>query len=91
MTLSTKDAIRVMDKVGVEYVKCDHHVRGFVVIKGKRILPIYCSHGNKDMPEHVAHLFRKSMRLSTDEFHRLRSCTMSKSEYLGTIAGRLGL
>src|SRR5687767_7979602 len=58
MQLSTRDAIKVMDKLEVEYVDSTHHVRGWFVHEGRRVFPVYTSRGNKQLPGVVAHKFR---------------------------------
>ena len=79
-----------MKKLDVEVVKCKHHVRGYVCYEGKRILPLRCSFGNKDVPGPVPHRFRKSLKLTVREFEELRDCTLSRDDYL-VILHRLGL
>jgi hypothetical protein len=85
MQLSTKDARRVMTKLGVELVECKHHIRGFVLMNGRRLFPIHCSNGHKDMPKGVAHMFRKSLKLSMEEFARLCGCTLGFAEYVSIL------
>lgn len=82
MQLSTKEAVKLMRKLELELVECKHHLRGFVKIDGKRLFCVHCSFGCKDLPGTVPHRFRKSLRLSTDEFEVLRSCTMGPAQYV---------
>jgi hypothetical protein len=71
-----------MDKLKVEAVPCKHHRAGFLVVDDIRILKIHHSHGVGDMPPTVAHLFRKSLKLSVAEFQRLIGCTLSRESYI---------
>jgi hypothetical protein len=82
MQLSTKEAVKLMTKLGVELVECKHHVRGFIVYEGRRILPIHCSFGSKELPGHVPQLFRKSLKLTMAEFLVLKSCRIDRTAYL---------
>jgi hypothetical protein len=81
MQLSTREAQSIMVKLEVQLVKCKHHVRGFFCVNGKRLFPIHCSFGSKDMPGNVPNLFRKSLHLSLEEFDRFRNCNMSLAQY----------
>jgi len=82
MQLSTRDAEGVFAKLEMVEVRSTHHVRGYFYLNGVRLFSLHYSRGNKDMPANVPHLFRKGMRLSTDEFRRFRVCTMSRDEYI---------
>src|SRR5262245_14514658 len=82
MQVSNKDASRVMEKLQVSEVPCKHHRAGFLVVDGVRVLKLHHSFGTHDMPPTVAHLFRKSLKLSVDEFYELLSCTLSRDAYV---------
>ena len=88
MQLTTREAERIFAKLEVETVKSTHHVRGFVVHNGVRLLPVFYSHGRKDMPAHVPKRFAKSLQLKLDEFAVLKSCTMTKDEYFDILRER---
>ena len=81
MQLSTKEAHKLMLKLKLELKECKHHVRGFVVLDGKRLFPVHCSFGSKDLPGNVPHKFRKSLQLDIEEFDRLRACNIGPAEY----------
>ena len=89
MQLSTREARKVIDKVCDQRTECTHHVRGFVIVDGKRVFPIHCSFGNKDMPVSVIHRFRRSLRVTIDEFSSLVGCTMDRDHYKSLIVNRL--
>ena len=73
MQLTTREAEKLIKKLGFEVVECKHHIRGFLTVDGRRIFPVHCSFGRGDLPGEVPHLFRKSLKLSTAEFAVLRS------------------
>lgn len=77
-----------MAKLEVEFVECAHHVRGFVTCDGKRVLAVHCSFGRKDLPGHVPHLFRRSLKLTPEEFETFRACHMSRAQYLELLRAR---
>lgn len=82
MQLSASDLRRVFQKLRIETVECKHHVRGFLMVDGKRVLPLHYSNGRSDMWGSVAHMFRKSMHLNQGEFEDMVRCTMSREEYV---------
>ena len=82
MQISTKDASRVLEKLKVEEVPCKHHRAGFLVVDGVRILKLHHSFGSGAMPPTVVHLFRKSLKLSLDEFQQLTGCKTSREAYI---------
>lgn len=88
MQLKTKDAAKIFRKLEVEEVKSRHHVRGFLVVNGVRVLPLHYSHGNKELPGPVPKRFASSLRLNRREFTELKQCTMSRLAYLDVLAGR---
>ena len=85
MQLTTKEARGVMLKLEVQFVECKHHVRGFFCVDGKRVFPVHCSFGLKDLPGNVPNLFRKSLYLSLEEFDRFKNCRMSLKEYISLL------
>lgn len=88
MQLTTKQAERIFRKLEVQPKRSTHHVAGFVVVDGKKTLPVYYSHGSKEMKGPVPHRFRKSLRLSESEFAKLRDCTLSKDGYFQLLRER---
>jgi hypothetical protein len=88
MHLTTAEAARVCKKLEIEIVECKHHVRGFLVVDGRRILPVHYSNGRKDLPGDVPHRFRKALHLSVDEFRSFLECTLSRREYVELLSER---
>lgn len=82
MQINAADLRRVFAKLKVETVECKHHIRGFVVVDGRRVLSLHFSNGRKDMWGSVAHLFRRSLHLSQSEFEELVRCTLSREEFV---------
>jgi hypothetical protein len=82
MHLTTSEAEKICKKLQIELVDCKHHVRGFLVVDGKRILPVHYSNGRKELPGDVPHLFRRSLHLDTDEFLNLLRCSLSRDSYI---------
>lgn len=91
LQLKKKEAERIFKKLGIKKKNSSHHVRGFVELNGKKVIPLFYSHGNGDMPGNIPNKFRKSLRLNTEEFLLLKNCPMSKDEYLEILKNRIVL
>jgi hypothetical protein len=88
MHLTTTEAAKVCKKLEIEIVECKHHVRGFLIVEGRRIFPVHYSNGRKDLPGDVPHRFRKVLHLSVDEFRAFLECTLSRGEYIALLGKR---
>lgn len=88
MQLTTRDAELIFRKLEVERVESSHHVRGYLVHEGRRILALYYSFGRKPFPGRTSDMFRRSMHLADHELRRFISCTMSREEYLELVLER---
>ena len=71
-----------MRKLELELVECKHHLRGFIVVDGRRMFAVHCSFGHKDLPGSIPHRFRRSLKLDDEEFATLRGCTLGPKEYV---------
>lgn len=85
MQLSVRDLEELFRKLRIESKKSSHHIAGYLVVDGRRVLPLHYSHGRKPMPGHVSEKFRKSTRLDRIEFSELKDCTMSREQYIGVL------
>jgi len=88
MQLTTRQAAKIFRKLKVVRKQSTHHVAGFVMVDGKKVLPVHYSHGKKDIKGPVPHRFRKSLRLSEPEFAELRDCTLSRDDYVQLLRSR---
>ncbi len=88
MQISTRQAARIFRKLEVVEKRSTHHVAGFVVVDGRKVLPVHYSHGNKDMKGPVPQRFRRSLHVSESEFAELRDCTLSRDEYFQLLRDR---
>lgn len=59
-----------------------HHVRGWFVHEGKKILKAYYSFGRGTMPARVGDKFRQSLKVNEGQFTGLRDCPMDKLQYI---------
>jgi hypothetical protein len=85
MQLTTTQAGKVLNKLRFELVRCKHHVRGFMVVNGKKLFPVHYSFGRKSMPGDIPERFRRSLYLSTEEFGVLLSCRMDYQSYISLL------
>jgi hypothetical protein len=88
MQLSTREAAKIFRKLEIRPAKSSHHVRGFLVVDGVKVLPLHYSHGHKDLPGNVPRRFAKSLKLTPAEFAELKRCTMSRDNYLELLIER---
>jgi hypothetical protein len=88
MQLSTHEALKLMRKLGMEMIESKHHVRGFLTVDGKRHFPVHCALGANDLPGDVADRFRRSLKLTLEEFAVLRGCTMGRDAYIALLRER---
>ena len=91
MQITKADARRVFDKLEVQRVPCSHHEAGFVVVDGVRVLKVHYSRGRGELSRTVAHLFRKSLKLTVGELRELVSCRLSQEEFVGMVRVRVGV
>lgn len=82
MALRTRDLEALFRKFRVEKRRSTHHIRGFVVVDGRKVLPVHYSFGRAEMPGHVSEKFRKSLRISKGELERALECTFGFDDYI---------
>lgn len=88
MQLSERELRRIFTKLKVETKPSTHHVAGWFLVDGKRVLPLHYSRGHNDMPGHVPEKFRKQMFLNRVEFLEMKRCTMTRDEYVVVLQER---
>ncbi len=82
MQMRIRDAANVMRKLDIAEVECKHHCAGFLVVDGIKVLKVHHSRGDGNMPTTVAHLFRKSLKLSVPHFRLLVGCKLDRAAYV---------
>ena len=83
--LKTKELERIFKKLDVETRTCSHHVRGFVVVDGKDVLPIHYSNGKSGLHGPNLHKFRKALNLDLEQFFGLVTCTFSRDDFIDVL------
>ena len=84
MSLKTADLETVFRKLGAELKPCKHHVRGIVRF-GSYAMPIYYSHGRKDIPTPVIGKMARSLRVSSETFVGMCRCRITREEYFNIL------
>ena len=87
--LKKKEMERVFQKLEIHVTENNHHVRGFICLDGKKVIPVYYSHGRGEIPGRIPEKIRKLFRLEPDEFRLLINCPMSKEEYYSILKNRI--
>jgi hypothetical protein len=89
MQVKKKEAEKIFAKLDIKKKSSNHHVSGWVIIDGKKTLPVHYSNGKGDMPGKVGDRFRKSFKLNVNEFCELRDCSMTREEYFSLVLKKL--
>ncbi len=84
MEVLKRDAEKIFSKLEIKSVDT-HHVRGWLVYEGRKILKIYYSHGKGSMPGRIGDMFRQSLRVNEPQFCGLRDCPISREQYIGIL------
>ena len=83
--LTAREAAKVVQTLEVTVVQGHNHVRGFVVIDGKKVLPVHYASNVDELSNAAMHLFRRSLGLTTLELAELLKSTMTKLDYVRLI------
>jgi len=86
--LRSKEIERVFRKLEIETKTSPHHVVGWLVVDGRRVLPLHYSRGRDVTHGRLAHPFRKSLHLTPPEFAAMMNCTMTRDEYIEILRER---
>ncbi len=89
MQIKKREADKIFSKLKVKEKNSKHHISGWIEIDGIKTLPVHYSHGDGDMPANIGDRFRKSFKLNADEFSVLKSCVMTREEYIELIRPRV--
>ena len=76
-----REAQIIFDKLDME-IRRTHHLIGWFVFEGKKILKTRISFGKGDIPGSIADKFRGQLKLNETEFKALIDCSLSKDEYI---------
>jgi hypothetical protein len=83
-----RDAERVFNKLELQQRRNTKHVYGWLIVDGRRVLPLHYSHGRGDMPGHIPDRFRGAMHLTKMEFAEMVGCTMTRDKYVALLRER---
>jgi hypothetical protein len=85
MALKKRQLEQLFRKLEVEQKEFKHHISGFIIVNGRRVLPVHYSFGRGDVDGVVLERFRKSLHLDRDQFHELIGCHMDRESYIDII------
>lgn len=86
--LKSRELEKLFSKLEIEKKVCSHHVRGFLVQDGKRVLPVHYSNGRKGLHGPSLHKFRKSLTLDQNQFDEIISCTFSRDDLIDQLRSK---
>ena len=81
MQLKKREVARIFDKLEMQ-VRSTHHVIGWFVYGGRKILKARVSFGKGDIPEGVVHKLRGQLKLSVSDFVALKDCPLDREGYI---------
>lgn len=87
MQLKKREAQRIFDKLELE-VRSTHHIIGWFVYKGRKILKTRVSFGQGDIPATVVHKLRGQLKLSPADFADLKDCPLSREGYIAILKAK---
>jgi len=82
MLLSSVEAERILKQLGATTREGDNVVVGYVVVEDLKTLVASFPTRQEQIPEGIAHRFRKALCLDLEQFERLRSGRMGRNEYV---------
>nr|WP_298720614.1 hypothetical protein [uncultured Steroidobacter sp.] len=89
MDLSTINARAVLDELQIERIECAHgQCAGFLVVDGVRVLAVHCALEPTSMCSTVVELFRRSLKLSVEEFEQLVNASLTREAYVEILRSR---
>jgi hypothetical protein len=72
----------VFRKLGIKKFECDHHVRGFLEVDGRKILAVHYSFGRKDIYGRVLRNIMRDLHASDEIFFGLIDCDVDRDSYI---------
>jgi len=87
--MKKREAQIIFDKLEME-IRQTHHLIGWFVYAGRKILKTRISFGKGEIPGAIADKFRGQLKLNDKEFRALIDCSLTKDDYV-EILKRKGL
>jgi len=86
--LKSKELEKLFTKLEIKPKSCTHHVRGFLTVDGKMVLPVHYSNGKKGLHGPSLHRFRKSLKVDQTQFFGLVKCTFSRVDLIDVLRSK---
>ena len=84
MQLKKRDVQKIFQKLNLE-VRSTHHIYGWLVINGEKILRVHYSFGKGNIPSKITEKIRGQLKLNQQNFKDLIECPLTKEDYLEII------
>lgn len=81
-TIKSRDMETIFRKLQIEKIECDHHVRGYVMVDGKRMFATHYSFGKKDIYGRVLHNIIRDLQATEEIFFGLADCHKEREDYV---------
>lgn len=87
MQLKKREVLHIFDKLELQ-IRSTHHVIGWFVYGGKKILKTRVSFGRGDIPRNVAHKLRGQLKLNVSDFLALKECPLDREGYIAILKAK---
>jgi predicted RNA binding protein YcfA (HicA-like mRNA interferase family) len=84
VTLTRKEAIKMLTKIGAYFEEGSRHIKVRVEIDGKKVLTTVISRGSKEIPTGTAKSIFRELGLgnSVEKCLALKNCPLQREEYI---------
>jgi hypothetical protein len=87
-TIKPRDMETIFRKLMIRPIECDHHVRGYFEIDGRRILATHYSFGRNDIYGRVLKNIMRDLHASEDIFFGLIDCYVDRAAFVEMLKSR---
>jgi hypothetical protein len=84
MQLKKRDIQKIFQKLDLE-VRSTHHIYGWLVINGEKVLRVHYSFGKGNIPAKISEKIRGQLKLDQNNLKKLIDCPLSKEDYLAIL------
>jgi hypothetical protein len=87
-TIKPREMETIFRKLLIKRLECDHHVRGFLEIDGKKVLALHYSFGRKDIYGRVLRNIMRDLHASEEVFFGLIDCDVDAGTYINMLRAK---
>jgi hypothetical protein len=84
-TIKPREMEIIFRKLMMTRIECDHHVRGYFEIDGRKLFATHYSFGKKDIYGHVLKNIMRDLNADEDIFFGLIDCYVDRDAYISAL------